>query len=258
MTNFKDFILNDFIVNEIVTVDVEASKELFMYITNTLEHYNNVEKVVKQLAKFNKKGTYSSDEAVKSYSRVVDTAAKAYTKEYSSGKPSALFNGATKLDVAKKLEKEYMEDVEDASKVGVSESIVNENSKTFTLNGAGIFFTNSSTKDKAINILLKTNSFDEKNLADQLDTKYNTISFQGKVGKFDAQNAYNILLKSDIEKATMDDANKFIDELFTDIDGKIAGLGYKVKRTNSTNSFKILSKDGLVTAYIVADPQNKF
>lgn len=144
---------------------------------------------------------------------------------------------------------------EDLENIEVLEAV---EPKTFKLDGSSIAFTSSFNKDKAINVLLKTKGFSEANLMKQLGNNKgnNVVGFENNM---DAKNAYQILLKSDdVHKADFDDANDFIDELYKDISVFVKSKGYNIKRTGATNCFNVQSKDGLVTAYITADPQNKF
>ena len=142
---------------------------------------------------------------------------------------------------------EDTEDIKDA---------INEQITTFKLVGNDISFTTHFVKDRAINILLKLNSFDEKKLKDQLGAhKGNVITFPNLM---DSTNAYSILKNAkDIDKITFKDAEEFTDILFDDINKALRGKGMYKFRKEASNAFSILI-DGIAVANVNVNPQNKF
>lgn len=96
-------------------VDKDAAYELELYIDNEGQLYNQQYlPILKNLSKKMAKGKYDQKLAVKLWMYLVDAGAKKYHKEFNGmGKWNDMFNKATRLVVAKELEKTNREGVED-------------------------------------------------------------------------------------------------------------------------------------------------
>lgn len=94
------------------TIDMDAARELELYIENTssIYHYNTMP-VVENLRKKYNKGQYDSEKAVKAWEYVAEAGAKLYHKEFGSGSRwYDTFNAATRRFVAESLEKVYFDE----------------------------------------------------------------------------------------------------------------------------------------------------
>lgn len=259
MKSFKS--LKEFMLSEKESeLDSITYSELYNFIENNFNAYNYIlMPTLKGLAKFVKKGTYTSEEAIKSYNRVVDAAAKAYQKEYGTTTVlwSTEFNKATRNEVAKELEKEYKKFLEELveNNTEYSDAVedtngLNEQITTFVLKGNIVDFSTSSyfVKDKAINVLLKTNGFNNEDLENQLGASASLqLTFDSG---FEAKVAYDIISKSnDVNKINQNDVNKLVDTLYKDIVNALKGNDtYKINKT-AVNGFDILV-DGIGVARV--------
>ncbi len=99
-------------------LDPGAARELEMFIVNDGDLYRqNIQPVIKNLAKKMAKGTYNHDLAVKLWNYTAGFGAQKYTREHGgSGNGSyGLFSPATRKRVAGALANYYLEEVQEAS-----------------------------------------------------------------------------------------------------------------------------------------------
>lgn len=94
------------------TVNFDAARELELYTENTREIYEqNTMPTIENLKKKYKRGTYDREKAVVAWGYVADSAAKMYSREFSSGRDwYNIFNASTRRAVAETLESVYFEE----------------------------------------------------------------------------------------------------------------------------------------------------
>ena len=92
-------------------IDTAAADELFLYITNSREIYEQMKYIFRNLHKKVNKGMYAIDKAVQAYAHITVEGAKAYVKEFSTGNYYDNFNAATRKEVCERLESYYRDNV---------------------------------------------------------------------------------------------------------------------------------------------------
>lgn len=108
------------------TFDEDVVQELYLYTINKAQIYYNFSRpYILSLYKKYKKGVYNSDAAVKGWERIAKKGATLYVKEFSSDDldfginpiNSSIFTRSDIKEVAERMEKYYMPEVQDVEKI---------------------------------------------------------------------------------------------------------------------------------------------
>lgn len=91
--------------------DIDAARELFFYIANSAELYNDIRCVLKCLHRKAMKGQYSIEKAPDAFAGVIKRAAIMYTAEFCSGCYYNTFNASTRKAACHMLEDYFHEDI---------------------------------------------------------------------------------------------------------------------------------------------------
>ena len=106
--------------------DEDVVRELYLYTINKAQiYYNYSRPYILSLYKKYKKGVYNSDAAVKGWERVAKVGATLYVKEFSgedleygiNSIDSSIFTRSDIKEVAERMEKYYIEEVQDVEKI---------------------------------------------------------------------------------------------------------------------------------------------
>jgi len=91
------------------------AQDLFLYICNTAELYHKLtQPIIANLKRKVAKGVYDKSLALKSWKHLADEGARLYDKEFGSGGSSVtLFSPETRMEVARRLQDNYEENILD-------------------------------------------------------------------------------------------------------------------------------------------------
>ena len=94
-------------------------RELYLYTINKAQiYYNYSRPYILSLYKKYKKGVYNSDSAAKGWERVAKVGATLYAKEFGSDPEySSIFTRSDIKEVAERMEKYYIQEVQDVEKI---------------------------------------------------------------------------------------------------------------------------------------------
>lgn len=84
--------------------DENAARELYLYVNNNYDVYQQLLQVFKALNHKAMKGQYNSEKACKAFEYAVKDGAIRYTQEFATGPYYNIFNAATRREVCRKIE----------------------------------------------------------------------------------------------------------------------------------------------------------
>lgn len=93
-------------------VDVEAARELALYIENDYELYTQyIAPYIRCLHKKREKGTYNPDNAIPGWERIATEGAKKYERDFLDVRYYRVFSRATREEAARYLQGFFLDDV---------------------------------------------------------------------------------------------------------------------------------------------------
>lgn len=95
-------------------IDMEAARELALYIENDYELYSRyIVPYIQSLHKKRIRGTYDPEKAVPGWERIATEGAKKYENEFLNVRYYRVFNKATREEAARQLQEFFLDQVYD-------------------------------------------------------------------------------------------------------------------------------------------------